>query len=175
MRAGAVRVRLPGRSGSIPLVEAADVPMGAVLDARRGEVSLTTALDRRGHVQTAAFSGGTFEMRQSGTSRGLVDIHLRGVSRRGCPTRGATRSSIATASARKKKKRVVRRLWGRDRGGRYRTHGEDSVATVRGTRWLTEVRCDGTLTRVTEGAVAVAPKGSRRVRAGHEYLAPRKR
>ena len=30
-----------------------------------------------------------------------------------------------------------------------------SHATVRGTRWLTEDRCGGTLTRVTEGAVVV--------------------
>ena len=45
----------------------------------------------------------------------------------------------------------VRRLWGRDRGGRYRTYGRHSHATVRGTRWLTEDRCLGTYTRVTEG------------------------
>jgi archaeosine-15-forming tRNA-guanine transglycosylase len=68
----------------------------------------------------------------------------------------------------------VRRLWGRDRGGRFRTHGRNSQATVRGTRWVTVDRCDGTLTRVTEGAVAVRDKVRHRtvlVRAGHSYLA----
>jgi hypothetical protein len=45
---------------------------------------------------------------------------------------------------------------------------------VRGTRWVTVDRCDGTLTRVTEGAVSVRDKVRHRtvlVRAGHSYLA----
>ena len=42
-------------------------------------------------------------------------------------------------------------LVGRDHGGRSRTHRRNSHATVRGTRWLVEDRCDGTLTRVTRG------------------------
>ena len=70
--------------------------------------------------------------------------------------------------------RRVRRLWGRDDGGRFRTHGRHSHATVRGTRWLTVDRCDGTFTRVTEGAVSVRDRGRHRtvlVRAGHSYLA----
>ena len=66
----------------------------------------------------------------------------------------------------------------RDRGGRFRTHGRQSQATVRGTRWVTIDRCDGTLTRVTEGAVVVRTYRTGRravVRAGHSHLArPRK-
>jgi len=68
----------------------------------------------------------------------------------------------------------VRRLWGSDSGGRFRTHGRHSQATVRGTRWLTVDRCDGTLTRVTRGAVSVRDHVRDRtvlVRAGHSYLA----
>ena len=70
----------------------------------------------------------------------------------------------------------MRRLWGRDSGGSFRTHGRHSHATVRGTRWLTEDRCSGTFTRVTNGAVVVRDLTRRRsvvVRAGHSYLAPR--
>ena len=68
----------------------------------------------------------------------------------------------------------MRRLWGRDSGGRYRTFGRHSQATVRGTRWLTADRCDGTLTRVTADAVAVRDRARHRtviVRSGHSYLA----
>jgi hypothetical protein len=68
----------------------------------------------------------------------------------------------------------VRRLWGRDSGGRFRTHGRHSQATVRGTRWVTVDRCDGTLTRVTEGSVVVRDFARRRsavIRAGRSYLA----
>ena len=48
---------------------------------------------------------------------------------------------------------------------------------MRGTRWLTEDRCDGTLTRVTNGAVVVRDFKRHRkvlVRAGHSYLAKAK-
>ena len=68
----------------------------------------------------------------------------------------------------------MRKLWGRDSGGSFRTHGRHSQATVRGTRWLTVDRCDGTLTRVTSGAVSVRDFRRHRtvlVRAGHSYLA----
>lgn len=71
-------------------------------------------------------------------------------------------------------RRVVRSLWAKDRHGRFRTHGHDSVATARGTAWITRDRCDGTLTRVTARAVAVRDRATRRtvlVRAGHAHLA----
>jgi hypothetical protein len=45
---------------------------------------------------------------------------------------------------------------------------------VRGTRWLTEDRCDGTLTRVKRGKVAVRDIAKRKtvvVRAGRKYIA----
>jgi ferric-dicitrate binding protein FerR (iron transport regulator) len=48
------------------------------------------------------------------------------------------------------------------------------VATVRGTSWYVEDRCDGTLTRVSKGSVSVYDRGRHRtvvVRAGHSYLA----
>ena len=57
---------------------------------------------------------------------------------------------------------------------RFRTRGANSVATVRGTRWWTEDRCDGTLTRVRQGSVIVRNLRTGRrviVRAGHSYLA----
>ena len=79
-----------------------------------------------------------------------------------------------SAKKRKASRRSVRKLWGSDNGGRFRTHGRDSVATVRGTRWLTLDRCDGTLTKVVEGAVAVRDRRRGKtvlVRAGRSYLA----
>ena len=71
---------------------------------------------------------------------------------------------------------MVRSLWARDRGGRFRTYGNNSVATARGTAWVTQDRCDGTVTRVHEGAVAVKDRRTGRtvvVRAGRAYLAKR--
>ena len=52
---------------------------------------------------------------------------------------------------RAKPKPKKRRVWGQDSGGRFQTHGQSSVATVRGTRWLTEDTCTGTRVRVARG------------------------
>ena len=48
----------------------------------------------------------------------------------------------------------MRQLWGRGNGS-FRTGGKRSAATVRGTWWLVQDRCDGTLTRVKVGRVDV--------------------
>ena len=91
------------------------------------------------------------------------------------PRRVSSATPTGSSAPQAGSRRAVRRLWGRDRGGRFRTRGRHGVATVRGTRWLTEDRCSGTLTRVTRGAVVVRDLTRRRsvvVRAGHSYLAP---
>ena len=61
-----------------------------------------------------------------------------------------------------------------DGKGRFRTLGRYAGATIRGTIWLTEDRCDGTLTHVTRGVVVVRDFRRRvdvTVRAGKSYLA----
>ena len=68
----------------------------------------------------------------------------------------------------------MRQLWG-DGKGKFRTKGRYASATVRGTRWLTADRCDGTQrARSTRGVIAGADVPKRRkvtVRAGRSYLA----
>jgi hypothetical protein len=167
-RAGSVKVRsADGRS--FTLTAGATIPAGSVIDATNGTVAMTSALDEDGNVQTAEFSGGRFQVRQSADGDGLVDIYLKG-------SIGRCRADAARLASASSKKRPGRRLWGRDRNGKFRTHGNDSVASVRGTRWLTEDTCAGTRTRVTEGSVAVRDLHRKRtvvVRAGHSYLARR--
>jgi hypothetical protein len=84
------------------------------------------------------------------------------------------RSSRALAAQRKKRsKKKVRHLWG-DGQGDFQTRGRGAAATVRGTIWLTEDRCDGTLVRVRRGRVAVRDLRLRKtiiVRAGQSYVA----
>jgi hypothetical protein len=160
--AGTVLVRSPGSPGSVGLTQAATVPVGAVIDTRHGSVRLTAALSD-GRTQAATFHGGLFEVRQRGGSSGMTELVLRGPK----PACGAR---AAAASAR----RAQRALWGSDNHGRFRTRGSNSVATVRGTRWYMTDRCDGTLTRVTEGAVAVRNLHTGVtvvVHAGHSNLA----
>ena len=69
--------------------------------------------------------------------------------------------------------RPVRRLWGKGTGS-FKTKARFSSATVRGTTWLTEDRCDGSLIQSDEGTVEVYDYSLRRlvlVAAGNRYLA----
>jgi hypothetical protein len=147
--------------------------VGTSIDTRRGRIDLTTAA-RNGERQTGTFGGGVMQVRQPRRARGRVDIHLRGGDFSQCarPARRARRSG-RLASASYIRRETVRRLWGRDSGGRFRTHGRHSQATVRGTRWLTVDRCDGTLTKALRGTVVVTDRKGHRVvlHAGQQYLA----
>ena len=70
-------------------------------------------------------------------------------------------------------KKKVRRLWG-DGKGRFRTKGRHGAATVRGTKWLTQDTCSGTLVRVKRGTVTVrdfAKKKTVVVKKGRTYVA----
>jgi streptogramin lyase len=169
---GSVRVKAPGGDWHT-LAPGAELPVGATFDARRGAVNLTTE-GCRGGRQTGSFGGGLFRLRQPREACGRVDVYLNGGNFRSC-ARPGQRSARRSATA--SRNRRVRRLWGRDSGGRFRTHGRHSQATVRGTRWVTVDRCDGTLTRVTEGSVVVRDFVRDRrvlVSAGDSYLAKRR-
>ena len=165
---GRLRVRTPGSKRFRRVDAATRIPVGTVIDAREGRARLTSALDAHGRVQSGSFWGAKFEVRQRKGARGRVDLFLRG--RLDCSATAA--QSGATISAARKRPR--RSLWGKDRHGRYRTHGQSSAATARGTRWVTTDTCSGTKTRVVEGAVAVRDFAKHRtvlVRAGHSYVA----
>ena len=164
-----MRVKRPGGRWRRLADSGAELPVGTSIDTRRGKIRLTTAA-RNGKKQTGSFGGGVMQVRQPRRARGRVDIYLRGGDFARC---GARRSGVG-ANASYVRRDPVRRLWGRDRGGRFRTYGRHSQATVRGTRWLTEDTCAGTLTRVTQGAVVVRDFARHRnvvVKAGHRYLA----
>ena len=163
-------VKLPGGRRYVDLAAAGSVPTGSVIDAREGKLDLQTALDASGATQTVRLWGAVFQVSQAASGRGLTEFRLRGGRPAGCPTRGGrARARAAAAPAGR-----PAGLWARDRNGRFRTRGRNSVATVRGTEWLTRETCAGTLTKVTEGTVAV--RDVRRgktvvVQAGHSYLA----
>jgi hypothetical protein len=171
-RDGTVTVKVPGVPSYVALSQVASVPVGSIVDTRNGSVTLRTAL-ADGKVQSAVFHGGLFQVRQPMGSAGLTEVRLRGA----LPSCGSATARAATTS-KKRKRKPPRRLWGRDNNGRFRTRGGNSVATVRGTSWFVEDRCDGTLTRVSSGSVSVRDLRRHRtilLRAGQSYLAPANR
>jgi hypothetical protein len=143
------------------------IPVGSILDTRRGTVSLTSAADRTGATQSGNFTGGVFKLFQARTAAAVTELRLTGGSFASC-TRGKR-----ARSARRRPNSIIRTLRSSARG-RFRTSGRYSAATVRGTEWTISDRCDGTLTTVRRGTVTVRDFRRRRtvlVHAGHSYLA----
>jgi hypothetical protein len=182
---GRVLVAVPPRSGSsgrvrnaqkglrfVPLREARKLPVRSFLNTRRGSVRLVSARNRAGKAQSGVFTSGLFQILQSRKkkAKGLTTLALKGSSFRRCKPRARKRGKRAQAAV---SRRRIRRLRARARG-RFRTRGRYSAATVRGTRWLTVDRCDGTLTKVTQGRVAVRDFRRKRtitLKRGKSYLA----
>lgn len=183
---GAVNVRRPGQDAQPLTTEPLALPTGTRVDTRHGEVALTSAVDAHGTTQTGRFSGGVFEVRTA--AGGYARLILIGGHWASCATKATKNASAARAfyvggravhvakPTAKKKKKPIRSLWGQDDHGRFQTQGTGSVATVRGTRWLTEDSCAGTRTTVTRGAVDVRSRRTgktHRVTAGHSLFVPR--
>jgi hypothetical protein len=175
---GDVFVKLPGGAtagvsqagaGFVPLTEARTIPVRSILDTTQGTVRLRSARNRKGKLQSGQFSDGVFQVLQSRKRRakGLTELRLKG-SAAGFRSCRNNRTASAALS-----RRAIRRLRSKAKG-RYRTRGKHSAATVRGTTWTMTDRCDGTLTKVKRGKVAVRDfrlKKTVVVGAGKSYLA----
>jgi streptogramin lyase len=162
---GSVLVLLPGTAEYVPLGNASTLPVGTTIDATNGRVQMTDAGGRGGRTESALFWAGAFKVGQARKKNGYTDLSLAGAT--SCPA--WAKPGLAISAARKR-----RSLWGRDRGGRYRTHGHFATATVRGTEWLTEDSCSGTTVKVKRGAVSVRDNVKKRtvlVHAGKSYRA----
>jgi hypothetical protein len=164
---GKVRIKRRGSSTYRELDGIAPIPVGSTVDASAGRVRLTSAAGggaaQAGKTQTAEFYKGSFEVLQ-GKGSALTELKLAGPSLASC-AKGARSSA--------KKKKPVRRLFG-DGKGSFRTSGRHAAATVRGTRWLTQDTCAGTLVKVSRGRVSVRDFTRKRtvtVRQGKSYLA----
>ena len=193
---GTVLVRLPGltktqvgegagaaqAAGFRPLKGAEVLPIGTVVDTKNGRLGLTSAAGTskgKSLTQRAEFFDGIFKIRQGRSKKPDTQIVLQSASYTkvcGTNTRPVAQPAGplgAFAAAQRLSKKRVSRLWGSGKG-RFKTVGRNSVTTVRGTIWLTEERCDGTLTRVSRGIVTVRDLNRDKtftVRSAHSYLA----
>jgi DNA-binding beta-propeller fold protein YncE len=173
---GTVKIKTPGSNQFIVLTDGSHIPIGSIIDVTKGTIDLTTtATDTT--TQTARFYAGVFKLTQPKSKNPVTELQLFGSNfKKACGTTGRRASASAT-----KKKKVVRQLWGVG-SGKFRTKGRYGSASIRGTQWLTQDRCDGTLIRVTEGTVTVrdlVKKKNVTVSAPKTYLAkapaPRRR
>ena len=169
---GARSAQIKGRR-FVPLREARQIRVGSFLDTRKGTVRLVSARNASGATQSGDFTGGIFQVLQSRkrSAKGLTELRLKGSSFRRC------RAGRSQAQTSRLSRRRIRRLRSNARG-RFRTRGRHSAATVRGTDWTVTDRCDGTLTAVKRGRVAVRDFRRRKtilLRRGKRYLARARR
>ncbi len=159
----------------MPLKGVASLPVGSVVDARKGSLALQSAAnsrpaaDRRRRTQQARLAAGIFRIRQQRLKRRLsreIPTDLQLVS-------GATAErACANSTRRRPRKSIVRSLTLSGRGF-YRALGGASIGTSQNGTWITTDRCDGTLTEVGRGKVRVRDprrKKTTTVRAGRGFL-----
>jgi hypothetical protein len=159
---GVVLIKLPGSNSFVPLTHDSQIPVGATIDATKGRVRVVAALPG-GKLQSSDFFQGVFQVTQA--KNGLATMALSGGSFASCGK--AKRAASAAKST------VVRKLWGAGKG-KFRTKGKYAAASIRGTTWLTQDQCNGTLVKVTQGSVTVrdlVKKKNVTVTKGHSYLA----
>jgi hypothetical protein len=162
---GTLQVKLPGQSAFVALQGAASLPVGTVVDARRGALSITAATNAQGATGTAQLAAGIFQIRQrraSAKASAATDLVLRTPS-------GAAR---ACAPGKKRPKGgVVRTLKVTTAKGLFNTvPAKGSIKGIDASYTVTDT-CAGTRTKVTKGRVSVKlGKRTKIVRAGQSYL-----
>lgn len=148
---GKVLIKLPGTKKYVKLEKLKEIPIGAVIDATKGKVQLTSR-DADGNEQTATFFGGVFKVKQKEGSN-LVVLELLDTG--SCPATGSALGAGLPNLLARPGKAAGGRLWGSGHGN-FKTEGNQGSATVRGTIWLVEDRCDGTtFFKTRRGVVSV--------------------
>jgi hypothetical protein len=170
--AGTVLIKEAGTNKFVPLNGQTEIPIGSQINTLKGTVLLTAGLGG-GKTNSGDFSQGIFTILQAKKAKAYMTLRLGGGNFGICRGGSAQALSIESEKSEAKKKKRVRRLLGSAKG-RFTTRGRYSSATVEGTRWLVEDRCDGTFVKVLQGVVRVRDFRKHktvRVRAGHSYLA----
>lgn len=166
---GTVKYRRPGARKFVVLRGGRELPIGSLIDTRKGRVRITWTTGRPNDVRVVDHYAGLFRLEQARKVGALINSRLAGALV-GC-------SSGKAAAFEARRRRRGRRLWGSGRGGR--TTGRSGAATVRGTIWLTQDNCDGsTLVVVRKGRVSVRDFVRRKtvtVPAGKRYTTGKRR
>ncbi len=166
-------------SGFVPLKGIAALPIGTVVDARKGSLAMQSTVDGRrigagGRRQSVSLAAGIFLIRQKRLTPGAktkvpTDLVLQSApgaegacvrSRTSGPIKGRGRNSVRSLTAATKK-------------GLFRIVGAAGISTATNATWVTQDRCDGTRTDVGKGRVSVLDRATRKtvkVGSGRSYL-----
>ena len=135
---GTVKIKVPGSSQFQEI--SGEVPVGSVIDTRKGRVRLTTAKDSKGNTQTAEFKEGLFKLLQGEKSAQTI-LELTGP--KDCKATNGARSATGASIAPRAKRGRGRTLWGSGKG-KFSSRGSRGSGSVRGTTWRVTDRCNKT-------------------------------
>jgi hypothetical protein len=170
---GTVLIKLPHQHKYSPLVARQQIPLGALVNTLGGTIWITSAKGHNGHIGNGHFWDGVFRLTQQTTpTNTLTVLTLAGTPACGSSSGGYAADAPVAWAARKK---PPPHLWGHANGN-FKTVGGFASATERGTKWLTEDTCSGTLIHVAQGAVTVDDFRQHRtflLKAPHSFLAGR--
>jgi hypothetical protein len=144
------------------------IAYGSTVDVTHGSVTMQTTVGTLRAAGPGRATAAFVLLRTTVEGKPYVELRLAKGDFGVCPKRTTADASGAAASA-----IVVRGLWGNGKGN-FQTRGRFAAATVRGTHWLTDDRCDGTWTKVVTGVVQISDFVNHTtvtVRAGHTFLA----
>jgi Ca2+-binding RTX toxin-like protein len=169
---GSLQMSPTGIVRRVPLQDKVVLPLRSIVDTVAGQVKVASAPTSR-KIETATLEDGAFDITQSSAKNAITQFALKGGDFSVCPTPAGRRASAS--AGKKSSTKTVRVLWANSKG-KFRTKGRYASATVRGTKWQTVDRCDGTLIKVERGAVSVRDTVKKKivvVKAGDSYVAKR--
>jgi hypothetical protein len=161
--------------GTLTLITAVGGPSAAHDAAAKGKKHKTKV-----RTQTGTFGGAIFKLNQAkgGPSKGLVTLTLVENAFKGAPSYATcTKRKAGDASAAALSSKTLQLLHASAKG-KFTTKGKYGAATVRGTKWTTADRCDGTLIHDVTDSVAVTDFVRHKtiiLHAGQRYLAKPKK
>src|SRR5581483_2133772 len=182
---GVVLVKLNGFFQ--PITQVRQFPKNTLFDVLGGTLRLTTATGGhpasdaaakgkgkkgKGKTQTGTFGGAVFKITQA--HNGLATVTLVENAFKGGPSFkkcGGKASDASAASSR------TLQLLKSSAKGKFATKGKYAAATVRGTKWTTADRCNGTQVHDATGSVAVTDLVRHKtivLHAGQSYLAKKR-
>ncbi len=189
MLSGEVFIKLPTSSlrrfaqaplsGFVPLKGIAALPVGTVVDARKGSLAMQSTVDGRrigagGRRQSVSLAAGIFLIRQQKLAPGAKTKIPTDLVLQSAP--GAEGACVHTGSSGPIKGRgrnTVRSLTAGTEKGLFRLVGAAGISTATDAKWVTQDRCDGTRTDVGKGRVSVLNRETRKtvtVGSGRSYL-----
>jgi hypothetical protein len=176
----------------VPLTQLSQIRQGAVINALHGTLRLITAVGGPSGARDAAakgkkhkakvktqqgtFGGAIFRLNQAthGLAKGLVTLTLVENAFNGAPSYATCKQHKAGQASAAALSGKTLQLLSASAKGKFTTRGKYGAATVRGTKWTTADRCDGTLIHDITDSVAVTDFVRHKtivLHAGQTYLA----